>query len=466
MHKAKALYDYSRQTDEELSFTEDAMLDVYDTTDPDWTLVGIGTEYGFAPSNYIEAADAAPPKPQRPRFAEPEPESPVEQVPTPDSPAGSPATESPAAALAGILAQKTGSSSRAPPPAALPPRPTQYTPDESDEEAPPPALPQRSPSAALSPRPRQVASPPPDSPSVLTSPPYRSPVVSRHVDDDEGMPHSPGGYHLYNIHEMVSHMGKNKKMPMTLGINVAKGVIMISPEKSRDGPQREWTADKLEHYSIEGKHVFMDLVRPSKSVDFHAGAKDTAQEIVGQLGELAGAARAEGLREVIAAGQGGGGQKKGKMLYEFMAQGDDEVTVAVDDEVIVLDDVKSDEWWMVRRLKNGKEGVVPSSYVEITGTTAPSSMAGLNAAKATVEQNRLEEERLARESTKQRKRSGSDAKAEVGPGMPLPERNSSLMASNVDTRRTSQRGNRDDRSASSSAAKPSEYNTCAMLDKN
>lgn len=227
-------------------------------------------------------------------------------------------------------------------------------------------------------------------------------------------------------------------MPTTLGINAAKGVIMISPERSRDGPQQEWTAEKMTHYSIEGKHVFLELVRPSKSVDFHAGAKDTAQEIVVHLGDLAGAVRAEGLREVIAAsaGSGAGGQKKGQMLYEFMAQGDDEVTVAVGDEVIVLDDSKSEEWWMVRRLKNGREGVVPSSYVEITGTisAAPSSITGLNAARSTVEQNRLEEERLTRQSAKSKDR---------GEEMQPPARQSSLATGN-ETRRSSQRNSRSD----------------------
>src|ERR1700712_965058 len=34
---AKALYEYTRQTDEELSFPEDATLEVFDTTDKDWT---------------------------------------------------------------------------------------------------------------------------------------------------------------------------------------------------------------------------------------------------------------------------------------------------------------------------------------------------------------------------------------------------------------------------------------------
>ena len=122
-------------------------------------------------------------------------------------------------------------------------------------------------------------------------------------------------------------MGKNKKMPTTLGLNLGKGMIMISPEKTRDGPSQEWSAEKLTHYSIEGKHVFVELVRPSKSVDFHAGAKDTAKEIVAQLGELAGASRGEGLREVWAAsaGSNGAGRKRGHMVYEFLAQGLDEV---------------------------------------------------------------------------------------------------------------------------------------------
>src|ERR1700722_539734 len=158
--------------------------------------------------------------------------------------------------------------------------------------------------------------------------------------DDDAPAQSPGGYHLYNVNEMVSSMGKRKKMPTTLGLNLATGTIMLSPAKSRDGPSQEWTAEKMTHYSMEGKHVFIELVRPSKSLDLHAGAKDTAQEIVAALGEIAGAQRAEGLREVITAATGGGGQKKGQVLYDFMAQGEDEVTVGVGDEVIVLDDSK------------------------------------------------------------------------------------------------------------------------------
>ena len=66
---------------------------------------------------------------------------------------------------------------------------------------------------------------------------------------------------------------------------------MIAPEKSRDGPQQEWSAEKLTHYSIEGKHVFMELVRPSKSVDFHAGAKGVSSRSILVFEDLDGCLR-------------------------------------------------------------------------------------------------------------------------------------------------------------------------------
>ncbi len=485
--QAKALYDYDRQTDEELSFKEDALLDVYDTTDPDWTLVGVDTDYGFAPANYIEliegdehpsaATITSPSLPPRPTMAAGHDSDDDQQPPTPESPPH----QSPAAALAGIIqkkSQQTGvpRSTISPPPNVSAParKRVQFTPEESDEEAPPPRLPQRPPSESFSPPPIQYV--PPRSPSP---PPQSHQARSVTFDNYEPRerereevetPNSAAGYHLYNIYEYITQPGKNKKMPITLGINVPRGLIMIAPEKSRDGPQQEWTAEKMEYYSQEGKHVFMELKQPSKSVDFHCGAKDTATEIVSALGELSGAAKGAGLREVLAAGSGNSNvQKKGVMLFDFMAQGDDEVTVGLGDQILVLDDSASDEWWKVRRLKNGKEGVVPANYVEITETVPISAPAaaiarsGTNAGRSVVEQNRREEEELARQASR-RKRPESDARTDqVGPGLHLPSRNSSLMHTNVDQRQTSQKSSskresstRDPASGSKSSSKPSE----------
>lgn len=444
---ARALFDYTRQTDEELSFTEDVQLEVYDTSDPDWILVGLDGEYGFAPANYIELQDgsvdavAPPPSlPRRPAEVEEEVDSPG----SPQSPAHNPAT-----AVANIIQQR-----RLPP--VFAPPPSRFTPEASDEdEGPPPSLPTR-PHSQIQLPPRRSepvdAYVPPRSPSPppgpVASPPHNRATFTRGMDDDDSN-YAPGGFHMYNINEMVSVMGKRKKMPTTLGINVATGTIMIAPEKARDGPEQKWTADKMTHYSIEGKHVFLELVKPSKSLDFHAGAKDTAQEIVSMLGELSGAIRAVGLRDIILASSGQA-QKKGKVLYDFMAQGDDEVTVAVDDEVLIIDDIKSEEWWMVKRVRNGKEGVVPSSYIEITGTVEKtSSTAGINAGRSMVDQNRLEEERLAKESLRAAR---SNDGTEVGPGVRLPERGSSLSARNISNNSGQQRS-RDSRSQASKARK-------------
>jgi len=147
-----------------------------------------------------------------------------------------------------------------------------------------------------------------------------------------------------------------------------------------------------------------------------------------------------------------------------MAQGDDEVTVAIGDEVLIIDDSASDEWWKVRRIKNGKEGVVPSNYVEITETIPVSSTAstiarsGTNAGRSRVDQNRLEEEELARQASKSQRRHESDARADqVGPGLHLPARHSSLLQSKVDHGRTSQRKRDSSAKDSKTSSKPSPY---------
>lgn len=51
-------------------------------------------------------------------------------------------------------------------------------------------------------------------------------------------------------------------------------------------------------------------------------------------------------------------------LYDFDADGDDELTVKEGERVAVLDREGSEEWWKCRSVA-GKEGVVPSSYLEV-----------------------------------------------------------------------------------------------------
>jgi len=87
----------------------------------------------------------------------------------------------------------------------------------------------------------------------------------------------------------------------------------------------------------------------------------------------------------LRADSGGAGEKRGQMLYDFTARDNSEVTMATGDEVIILDDHTSEEWWMIRVAKNGKEGFVPSSYVELSAISAnePPSRTDINASKPT-----------------------------------------------------------------------------------
>lgn len=439
---------------------------MYDASDPDWILVGYESDFGFVPANYIEMNGTAArqePEPETeqevvvsPPLLPTRPTGPVEpdvsrSPPLPDRPSSIASPASPAATLASVMQERSSTRAPTPPPITLPPRqPRAYV--EEPEDQPSPALPVR--------RQSQLTV---SNDQFMASPPLPQRTSSRRYSDGHDShpppfsPPVPGGFHMYNINEMVSVMGKKKKMPTTLGINLKTGVILIAPEKAQDGPTQEWTAEKMTHYSREGKHVFLELVRPSKSIDFHAGAKDTAEEIVSALGELSGAVKAEGLREVIAAGTGQNSQKRGQILYDFMAQGDDEVTVYVGDEVIILDDTKSEEWWQVRRLKNGKQGVVPSSYVEsVEGMIIPST-AGINAGMSSVAQNRQDEARLTREAVKKDQKT-----AEVGPGMRLPKRQSSLLVGDNGNLSTQQRSRRETGRADTNRSGPSKSSKFAV----
>ncbi|CAI4213668.1 unnamed protein product [Parascedosporium putredinis] len=167
---ARSMYEYTRQTDEELSFPEDTLLAVFDTSDPDWILVGLEDDFGFAPANYIEL-------------------------------------------------------------------------DGGPED---------------------------DARSTTPTPPF--------------------------------------------------------------------TEERFSN-------------RPSKS-----------EEIVAALGELAAAVRADDL-PVALLSPTGNSRKSGQVLYDFVAQGDDEVTVDAGDDVIILDDTKSDEWWQDGKINlhkvNGVKIAVP-----------------------------------------------------------------------------------------------------------
>lgn len=175
---------------------------------------------------------------------------------------------------------------------------------------------------------------------------------------DMGSPtHIPPGFRTFAVQELI---GKKKHAAM---LALGPDRIILIPDKSTL-PRQDWSIENMMNYSVEGKHVFIDVNYPTKAMDLHAGSKEMAQEVFSALGEINGAARAAGLREVLSAAENKHrGANIGTILWDFVAGGQDEVSVAAGDEVTILDD-KDHDWWLVKRTVNGAEGVVPSQYVE------------------------------------------------------------------------------------------------------
>lgn len=85
----------------------------------------------------------------------------------------------------------------------------------------------------------------------------------------------------------------------------------------------------------------------------------------------------------------------GVAMYDFEAQGDDELTVTENEHLIILEK-ENDDWWKVRN-DAGQEGVVPASYVEATDASAAAGASSGATAAAALAAQQEEEERLRRE---------------------------------------------------------------------
>ena len=185
-------------------------------------------------------------------------------------------------------------------------------------------------------------------------------------------------------------------------------------------PVQKWQISDVDSWRIEkSKHVHIEIGGTSPtSLHLHAGAKDTAEAITAKLqsskglsspppsqaplrtsGESAGeesedheadtpkttTPKKNGVnvhfstappsiispREPSEEGEGDygfpstsqAGGVSAIALYDFSADGEDELTVHENEELLVIER-DGDDWWKCRNAK-GKEGVVPASYLEV-----------------------------------------------------------------------------------------------------
>ncbi|KAJ7047396.1 hypothetical protein C8F04DRAFT_1058665 [Mycena alexandri] len=298
----KALYDYEATAPGELSITEDQVLLVFDTEE-EWLLVQTGDDggkAGFVPANYVEATSAE------------EEEAPAAQIVVPSSP----------------------------------------------------------------PKPEYV------------DPAAR--VASTKIKSDD--------IKTWSVSE-VDKKGKKKKG--TLG--VGNGAVFFASESDKT-PVQKWQTAHITNITVEkSKHVHIDVGGPNPiNLHFSVGSKDNADAIVSKL-ESSKQLSAPSPSSSPAPESSGppprgssppkavhfapesptvipisdeeeeaqpveeeeAEEEEGDMataLYPFNADAEDELSVAEGERLLVLER-DGDEWWKCRN-SEGREGVVPASYLE------------------------------------------------------------------------------------------------------
>ncbi|KAI5969990.1 SLA1 [Candida margitis] len=370
--QATALYDYDKQTEEELSFNENDVFNVYDLSDPDWILVSNSgkQEFGFVPSNYIQLDTAA--------VATQQPQKPQQQ------------SQQENLSYQPPQAQSYPTSQPQIPIPNFPPPPSHF--QESATSEHPPPTPEKD---IARPFPSQHDSynriednyeeeeAPPPMPSRPTGP-ASDPVAgsSSNYEEEQEVHTSTDTEHKFDgefFTWYIDELDGRKKRPIK--VSVGQGLIIIKPNtfnpkklrlRSASHINNQWEIKDLTSVSSEKKHVFLELQNPPASLELHAGTKDVADAITSILGELKGAEKAAGLKEVQRASQpstGGSNKKVGRLIYNFRAQGDDELNCREGDEVYIVNQSKSADWWMVENITTGRQGVVPSSYIEVVSTS-------------------------------------------------------------------------------------------------
>jgi hypothetical protein len=334
---ATALYDYDRQTEEEISFKEGEQFQVYDDKDPDWILVSKDQECGFVPANYIEVGNgsATTSAPQQQQQSQPQ-----SFLPPPAHPS---------------LATSTVTATPA-----LQPPPQRYDAQhkrelDSEDEARP-VLPSK-------PRPESTdysrhddsydADAPPPKPTRPTEQREISYSTRNGNDDDDQL-------YTWSVSEVD---GRKKKKAM---LAIGNGTIYFSPDSVNGGSPQQWKAKDLLSFSSEKKHLFLEFKDPMYSLELHSGTKEVAAEILTVLGEMKGSVSQKGLKEIKAAAssKSSSNKKTGRILYSFEAEGADELTVREGDVVSIVNNTKSKDWWLVQNITTGKAGVVPAQFVD------------------------------------------------------------------------------------------------------
>ncbi|CAG8450773.1 5257_t:CDS:10 [Paraglomus occultum] len=336
----KALYDYEAQTEDELSFSEDAILYLYENDDPDWYLVKYNDQFGYAPANYLEETSLEE------QAAEEDHQSEEGQPPT-------------------VQANKSVSLFQALSSAA----------DQKNSYVDPLKLyaqqagHQKGDASAV---------------SVNTWAVVSAPVQQWDVTDVMDIKSDKKHVHITfgGSKAATYNFQAGSKSDAEAIVQKAKACLATVEVPTVNLDRATKTSSVVittPHYSDRQSYAEAEDETQSQHEEYEHAEDQYQDEETGQEAEYdeqPTGEEDEADRELQAAA----------ILYDFNADGDDELTVREGESVWVVDS-SSTEWWKCRN-ENGEEGVVPASYVE----------------REEEERVRREEEELARHEEEERQR--------------------------------------------------------------
>ena len=131
----------------------------------------------------------------------------------------------------------------------------------------------------------------------------------------------------------------------------------------------------------KNKYLILSINKASKVTEptlvFHIGSKTAYQAITARLKE------SKRLAQQSAASSNSTTPRRGSsdrdmvsVLYDFEAQGDDELSVLENDQLVLIEK-ENDEWWKLQNAA-GQVGVVPATYVKVIQPSANPHLAALD----------------------------------------------------------------------------------------
>ncbi|KAG2189202.1 hypothetical protein INT44_004344, partial [Umbelopsis vinacea] len=304
-----AQFDYDAQQEEEVSFKENDTMILYDKDDPDWYLVKLENgDIGLAPSNYVEETSSDQVTEAHPQTASDETEA------------------QPTVSVFSALSNATDK-----------------------------------------PKPKKVN------------------------DEAKSWP-----VHEYDV-------DKKKKKKSKGNLLVGNGMLCYGSETDKASPVRQFPVLDIANFTQDSKTVHIEIGgSKAATLDFQASSKSEAKAIITKIQSSRQASTAfesasattppaivkaqpvlppvqpireasyqdeyepeveEPQEEEVVDDEPPCEPRWAIVLYAFEAQGEDEISVNQEDQVLITDYVTSDEWWKIE-YEDGRSGVIPASYAQ------------------------------------------------------------------------------------------------------